>query len=520
MTAKRLILVLITILSLIPVSLNLAESLQQPQVQKKLEIYLTDIALQATEFDGKQLLSEKTADEPTDWRSSFLGKDPYAIANKQYLEAGQAAEKNLKSLQKQFKTIDSETAAYSDTKKQQKVLKQEIEDEQKLIKNLNLRRGIIQARLGDIAAAKNTWKSLINSLKNNQSDSQIQETAKILIGLWSQPPKIPVNAEQYIDSRLKGWFRYLALDQLYQIENRQSEILVLQDQEQKSAKTALLKLIFLNSIPLLGGAFGVGIILFLLIQLAMKKRQALIALNYNLPWKTPWGAVTIWEVLIVGFFFWGQIILPIVFLILGNLFSLSLADLNLRGKAIYILFNYFTLAVGGISVLYFSLKSFLPLDQDWFRFKWLSNWFIWGIGGYLVALPMVLLISLINQQIWGGQGGSNPLLFLALETQDWFALSVFFFTASIAAPFYEEIMFRGFLLPSLTRYIPVWGAILTSSLIFAIAHQNLSEILPLFVLGIILGITYTRSRNLLASILLHSLWNSGTLLSLFLLGSS
>jgi membrane protease YdiL (CAAX protease family) len=63
-------------------------------------------------------------------------------------------------------------------------------------------------------------------------------------------------------------------------------------------------------------------------------------------------------------------------------------------------------------------------------------------------------------------------------------------------------------------------AILISSLIFAIAHQNLSEILPLFILGIILGVTYTRSRNLLASILLHSLWNSGTLLSLFILGSS
>jgi uncharacterized protein len=38
-------------------------------------------------------------------------------------------------------------------------------------------------------------------------------------------------------------------------------------------------------------------------------------------------------------------------------------------------------------------------------------------------------------------------------------------------------------------------------------------------LGIILGVVYTRSRNLLSSILLHSLWNSGTLLSLFVLGS-
>jgi hypothetical protein len=106
-----------------------------------------------------------------------------------------------------------------------------------------------------------------------------------------------------------------------------------------------------------------------------------------------------------------------------------------------------------------------------------------------------------------------------LESQDFVVLGIFFFTASIAAPFFEEMMFRGFLLPSLTRYFPVGGAILISGLIFAFAHLNLSEVLPLLVLGMVLGFVYSRSRNLLSSMLLHSLWNSGTLLSLFVLGS-
>ncbi|MCU0550228.1 MAG: hypothetical protein MUC48_12835 [Leptolyngbya sp. Prado105] len=35
-----------------------------------------------------------------------------------------------------------------------------------------------------------------------------------------------------------------------------------------------------------------------------------------------------------------------------------------------------------------------------------------------------------------------------------------------------------------------------------------------------LGFVYTRTQNLMASVLLHSLWNSSTLLTLFLLGSS
>ena len=131
----------------------------------------------------------------------------------------------------------------------------------------------------------------------------------------------------------------------------------------------------------------------------------------------------------------------------------------------------------------------------------------------------MILVSLINQQIWQGKGGSNPILELALQGQDWVALTLFFVTASIAAPIFEEIMFRGFLLPSLTKYLPMWGAILASSLLFAVAHLNISEVLPLAILGTVLGVVYTRSRNLLSSILLHSLWNGGTLLSLFLLGS-
>ncbi|MEL6787478.1 MAG: CPBP family intramembrane glutamic endopeptidase, partial [Cyanobacteria bacterium J06607_15] len=177
------------------------------------------------------------------------------------------------------------------------------------------------------------------------------------------------------------------------------------------------------------------------------------------------------------------------------------------------------MAVGGISVLYLSLKSYFPLPQDWFKFKLTGNWFLWGFGGYLVAVPLVLLVSALNQQIWHGQGGSNPLLFLALQAQDKVALAIFFSTASIAAPLFEEIMFRGFLLPSLTRYTSINGAIVISGFIFAVAHLSLSEVLPLATLGIVLGFVYTRSRNLLAPMLLHCLWNSGTLLSLFVLGS-
>jgi membrane protease YdiL (CAAX protease family) len=111
------------------------------------------------------------------------------------------------------------------------------------------------------------------------------------------------------------------------------------------------------------------------------------------------------------------------------------------------------------------------------------------------------------------------LLQIVLEENDPVALGIFLFTAAVAAPVFEELFFRGFLLPSLTRYVPVWGAIALSGLVFAIAHLSLSEVIPLAVLGSVLGVVYVRSRNLFAPMLLHSLWNSITMIGLFILGS-
>ncbi|NES21520.1 MAG: CPBP family intramembrane metalloprotease, partial [Symploca sp. SIO3E6] len=260
-------------------------------------------------------------------------------------------------------------------------------------------------------------------------------------------------------------------------------------------------------------------VIFLLVQWLLQGKQSLLTTNGGVPWETPWDGEVIWQVLIFGFFFVGQILLPLMLPLLISVLGLNPGNFTVQMKAFYTLFSYILLAAGGLLVLYFSIKPFLPVSEDWFSLKFRSNWIFWGLGGYLVALPSVVVVSLINQQLWQGKGGSNPILPLVLEGNDSIAMLIFGFTACVAAPLFEEIIFRGFLLPSLTRYLPVWGAIVTSGLLFAIAHLSLSEVLPLATLGIVLGLVYTRSRNLLAPMLLHSLWNSGTLLSLFILGS-
>jgi hypothetical protein len=165
------------------------------------------------------------------------------------------------------------------------------------------------------------------------------------------------------------------------------------------------------------------------------------------------------------------------------------------------------------------LQPYKPLAPQWFHWNLLSwRWLAWGVGGYLAAVPLVTLTSLLNQQLLQGQGGGNPLLPILVESQDNAAKLILWSTVAIAAPFFEEFLFRGFFLPSLTKFLPVWGAIAVSAICFALAHLNLADLIPLTTLGLVLGFVYLRSRNLLAPMLLHCLWNSGSFLALVALG--
>ena len=79
---------------------------------------------------------------------------------------------------------------------------------------------------------------------------------------------------------------------------------------------------------------------------------------------------------------------------------------------------------------------------------------------------------------------------------------------SLVAPVWEEFIFRGFLLPSFTRYFRADVSILLSSLIFALAHFSIERLIPLTFLGMLMCVVYLRSKNILAPIILHSLWNA------------
>ncbi len=85
----------------------------------------------------------------------------------------------------------------------------------------------------------------------------------------------------------------------------------------------------------------------------------------------------------------------------------------------------------------------------------------------------------------------------------WWALPL----AVIAAPVFEEFIFRGLIFGGLRRSFGLWPATLVSAALFAVMHPALSMI-PVFILGACAALVYERTRSLLAPMLLHAVYNA------------
>ena len=221
-----------------------------------------------------------------------------------------------------------------------------------------------------------------------------------------------------------------------------------------------------------------------------------------------------------GFVVLGEVVSPLFSISLVELFSENIS--NELTQALKIFFGYLFMAIPPIFIVYYQIKSLkgeFNLKKDYFQFKflYLKDSIIYGIKGWLTIVPFVLLISLIMNTLISNQNGSNPLLEIVLNNKNYFSFIILFVTTTLLAPFFEEVIFRGILLPTLSRDIGIIWGIIVSAFIFALAHLSIGEMPPLFILGIGLGITRIASGSLLSSVIMHSLWNGFTFLNLFLL---
>ncbi|CAN8071151.1 unnamed protein product [Agarophyton chilense] len=243
----------------------------------------------------------------------------------------------------------------------------------------------------------------------------------------------------------------------------------------------------------------------------------------NPPWKVPRdakrriGRTTV--LLIVAYLISGYGAVfseQVLYLLAGSGIPLTVATT----RAWKVLLGHLMWVYMGIGILR-RLKPFFPPKGTWLRWKWRSNWLWWAIGGYYVSALFFNIADVVNQLVLPPSLFEEETVVSKLinpENKDRVAMAIGSIGPCVSAPVFEEVLYRGFLLPALACFLPMWAAIPASSVLFAIHHLNPTMILPLSMLGFIWANLYSQSRNLTVTILIHAMWNSrvflGSLLGL------
>lgn len=137
---------------------------------------------------------------------------------------------------------------------------------------------------------------------------------------------------------------------------------------------------------------------------------------------------------------------------------------------------------------------------------------LFGLVSYALLLPGLVGVLLLWPQVLQRLGvepvpQDSLLAFLELAPDE---RALPLVLAVLVLPFFEELLFRGFLQPLLVQNFRETGGLVLTSLLFAVLHGT-SAFLPVFALSLILGGVMLRTRRLLAAWAVHALHNGLTL---------
>ena len=196
-------------------------------------------------------------------------------------------------------------------------------------------------------------------------------------------------------------------------------------------------------------------------------------------------------------------------IIIGSILGLfTFIDLNRWGEHVVLLGA--TLVLQGImllSVWHFAIR---PVGARWAllgfrRVKPISTTLI-AIAGITVCQALVVgYVQVVN---W------LDIDFLVPRDQfeDWpinlVSFAIIVFSAVVIAPLFEEIFFRGFMYQAFRKTMPLWPAVILTSLVFGIVHIDPAIIIPIALVGMILLGIYRWTGNLWSSIITHAGYNT------------
>lgn len=492
---KRSLWIAISLLALAIAGLLIYQSWSQPPPQTRLDLIETNLGLQA------QAAAEDPTYQPI--ADTLVGTDLLPAATKRYRTAMEGL----------AGAIASQETALDRSGVSVPALEREIDRQRVELDGLRLRLGILLATQTQLPEAETVWQQV--------SSPDVQPASETLQAIWrGQARQIAQDGDRVLRQQLDGWFEIVSLRKLFDLRQQSQALVDLYRQERDLAIGAIQRLILLSA------ATGLGILsgLAVLLGWGVSRWRGRANLKPAAGWDVPWDWVEGLGILATWFLAF-IVVAQSVPLLYSRFLGVASANMTNVQQALSLALNYGASAAIGLALI--ALVAYRSASErnattpnGLFQFAFFDRWPLWGIGGYIAAFPLVTVAAVVARLLLPESGGGNPILPILLESEGWGAQIIFLTVVSVMAPIFEETLFRGFVLPSLTKVMPVWGAIAVSSILFATAHLNISDLLPLTVLGLLLGYIYTRSRNLLAPMLLHCLWNAGSFAALLVLGSA
>jgi uncharacterized protein len=168
---------------------------------------------------------------------------------------------------------------------------------------------------------------------------------------------------------------------------------------------------------------------------------------------------------------------------------------------------------GSVVVFGFLRRKVSPAQLGIWPPKW--RWIWLGYAALIVAMlyPLRIVLALIVQLLVSGNltslVDSSRMQIIVPAGNNGFNFAVTFVLVGLAAPFAEELYFRGALYTWFrSRFNHIWVGVTASSLLFALGHADSAAVAASsLVLGVVNALVFEQTRSIWATYAIHALNN-------------
>ena len=224
----------------------------------------------------------------------------------------------------------------------------------------------------------------------------------------------------------------------------------------------------------------------------------------------PWGLGDVFKVFVILFF--AEFVLSVF---IGVVLGISGVDLE-NPALILMSSTFFRSVIVFLYICYLTRKTYaVPLKNLGLTASRFLRQVGIGLGAYVAMIPVYLLVLLVITQViqfFDYQPPVQTPVQILYKEDNPQLLLIFGLFMGLVGPFFEEVLFRGFMYQAIKARSGIfWGMVITS-LFFAVLHAHWVALLPIFVLGLILNILFEKTGSIIPGVVMHMTHNTAMLL--------